>query len=360
MRMEASGGSQAKRPAWPFIAIGLLLVAAIAVGLVLLLGGDDEAEAQTVQFQAPTDAGEDPFTRPTDVRGETRVRLPANAAGPFGGTGSDLVCDRELLIRSLRARPDRMREWARVLGVEPNIRAVARYIRRLRPVTLTRDTRVTNHNFVNGRAVAYQAILAAGTAVLVDRRGVPVVRCRCGNPLLEPIYIPTAKCFGCPPDYRPPPPCDNYDDCYRRYPNPPPVIVIVDRSQPEDEPSGGLQCDPPRSQLEFERCRDREQSGRPPPEPEPDTPANASFSPSTGPASTPFTLNVSGFDPNITVNVRLTRPDGVAEDYAIQTGGDGTGSKTFPVVANPVLGTYSAALSGGGESARASATVTGD
>ena len=357
--MEASGGSQPRRAPWPYIGLGVLLIVAIALGAVLLLSGDDEAEAQTVQFQAPTDRGEDPFTRPTDVRGRTRVRLPPEAQGPFGGTGSDFVCDRELLIRALRAQPDRMREWARVLGVEPRIGAVARYIRRLRPVTLVRDTRVTNHNFVNGRAVSYQAILAAGTAVLVDRSGKPVVRCRCGNPLLEPIYIPTAKCFKCPPDYRPPPPCDDYEDCYRRYPNPPPVI-IVDRFPPEDEPTGGLQCDPPRSQLEFERCRDRDRGARPPPEPEPDTPASASFSPSTGTASTPFTLNVSGFDPNITVNLTLTRPDGVTESYSIQTGGDGSGSRTFPVVENPVLGTYTASISGGGESASASATVTAD
>ena len=113
-----------------------------------------------------------------------------------------------------------MREWARVLGLEPNQRVVAAYIRKLRPVTLTRDTRVTNHSFVDGRAVAFQSILQAGTAVLVDKDGVPVARCRCGNPLLEPVYIPEATCYGCPPNYRPPPPCDyyDYDDTdYRRY-----------------------------------------------------------------------------------------------------------------------------------------------
>ena len=116
------------------------------------------------------------------MRGSDRVDV---GSGPFGGTGSDLVCDRELLISSLRARPDRLKEWARVLDVEPDIGAVARYIRKLRPVTLTRDTRVTNHSFVDGRAVGFQSILQAGTAVLVDENGVPVVRCRCGNPLLE-------------------------------------------------------------------------------------------------------------------------------------------------------------------------------
>ena len=184
---------------------------------VLVIGGDDAdkaaGDAQTVRFEKPTERGEDPFTRPADVRGGDRVDV---GSGPFGGSGSDLVCDRELLIRSLRARPDRLEEWARVLDVEPNIRAVARYIRTLRPVTLTRDTRVTNHSFVDGRAVRLQSILQAGTAVLVDEKGVPVVRCRCGNPLLEPVYVKTAKCIGCPPNYTPPPPCE-YVDFGRKY-----------------------------------------------------------------------------------------------------------------------------------------------
>jgi len=70
---------------------------------------------------------------------------------------------------------------ARVLKVEPEIGALSRYIRDLRPVTLTRDTRATNHAFVDGRAVAFQSILQAGTAVLVDDKGVPVARCRCGR-----------------------------------------------------------------------------------------------------------------------------------------------------------------------------------
>ena len=108
-------------------------------------------------------------------------------------------------------------EWARVLGVEPTIKAVGTYITKLHPVTLTRDTRVTNHSFVNGRAVGYQAILAAGTSVLVDDYGNPVVRCRCGNPLLKPIFIPTAVCVGCPPRYTPPPACPYTEEItYRR------------------------------------------------------------------------------------------------------------------------------------------------
>ena len=276
------------------------LVAVLALlASVLAACGDDDAEpaadkGQIVRFQKPTDDGPDPFTKPADVRGEDMVDV---GSGPFGGTGSNLVCDRELLIRSLRARPDRLREWARVLKIDPTYSAVARYIRKLRPVTLTQDTRVTNHSFVNGKAVGFQSILQAGTAVLVDKDGKPVARCRCGNPLLEPVDIETARCYGCPPRYKPRPPCDYYDyddadydryddtdyertydpadyrgKCYEPYPDPPSTRYKRKRAppaEPAQDPTytapptttedPGLDCNAPQSQLEFEQCRDQQQ-----------------------------------------------------------------------------------------------------
>jgi hypothetical protein len=272
------------------VALALLVAAGAAVAVVAL--GDDEAEAQTVRFEQPEESGDDPFTAPADRPGRRRVRV---GSGPFGGTGSDLVCDRELLISSLRARPDRLREWARVLGVEPTATAVSRYIRRLRPVTLTRDTRVTNHSFVDGRAVAYQAILQAGTAVLVDKDGKPVARCRCGNPLLEPVFVKEARCDGCPADYEPPPPCDYYDyddaqyerfddedyereyeasqfegTCYMPYPEPPAVRFRRERSPPA-EPA---QEEPPAATVpnEAEPAPEEPAPQETSPEPQPEEP----------------------------------------------------------------------------------------
>jgi hypothetical protein len=207
-----------RRSAW--IAAALLAILSALAYAGCGADGSEEAKGQTVTFQKPTQPGKKPFTKPADVMGTKTVQV---GSGPFGGTGSDLVCDRELLIRSLKARPDRMREWARTIGISPDFETVARYIRELTPVTLTTDTRVTNHNFVDGRAVGYQAILQAGTAVLVDKDGIPRARCRCGNPLLEPIYYPKATCYGCPHNYHPPPPCQPYYKCYKRYPDPPPV-----------------------------------------------------------------------------------------------------------------------------------------
>lgn len=306
-----------------------VLLAAVAVVVVVVGGGDSgdttsagEKDLQTVSFQEPEDPGPDPFTKPADVEGDREVDLPASGSGstqPFGGSGSNRVCDRDKLIRFLRRNPEVMREWARVLGVRPTFSAVKKYIAKLHPVTLTRDTQVTNHAYKNGRAVPFQAILQAGTAVLVDKYGAPVVRCFCGNPLGPAVFVPTAKCNGCPPDYKPPRQCKyghkgdydetyyrrdyysngdydevfirrsrrgRYDDCYEAYPDPP-VVRIVDvfrAPPPEPEPppptttptpapqTGGLQCDPPRSQLEAEQCaaqRGETPENTPVPEPEP-------------------------------------------------------------------------------------------
>jgi uncharacterized protein DUF6777 len=214
--------------------IALVVVAAVLTLLVIFVvrGCTDraeEAQGQTVRYQSPTDIGPDPFTQPADRKGDAKVPVESSqegsgasspdggsggsdgesstGAGPYGGSGSDLVCDRELLIRSLTSQPDRLRAWAGVLGVEPTSAAVSRYIRSLRAVTLQQDTRVTNHTFANGKAVPLQSILAAGTAVLVDKEGKVVVRCRCGNPLLPPVEYTKVTCVGCPPRYSPPPPC---------------------------------------------------------------------------------------------------------------------------------------------------------
>jgi hypothetical protein len=323
------GGSGANRNTLLIVLGALLLAGVIAVGIVLLTG-DDEAEGQTVRFQSPTEAGPDPFTPPADRRGNDRVRV---GSGPFGGTGSDLVCDRELLISSLRARPDRLKAWADILGIDSRPVAVARYVRRLRAVTLTVDTRITNHSFVDGRPVAFQSILQAGTAVLVDATGRPVVRCRCGNPLAEPIHIPEAICLKCPPSYTPPPPCEDYERCWRRYPSPPPVKKFGPRPQTDDT---------------FDE---------PAPPDEPQGVPTASFSPRVGRPGDTYTISFQNFPPDEAINIHLTRPDGVEEDYAARTDGDGRGSFTFPPAGDAVPGTYNADVTAGPVIASAQTTV---
>ena len=257
-------------PLWVLLLVGGVILALVATTLTLYVMRDETSDEnlQTVQYEAPSAPGEDPFTEAADVEGNHVVRFtpaansdgePTGSSEPFGGSGSNYVCDRETLLRFLLSNTSRMQAWANVLGIDPDPKVVSRYIRSLTPVTLTVDTRVTNHNYVNGRAVPFQSILAAGTAVLVDKYGRPVARCKCGNPLLEPIYYPKATCKGCPPKYKPPKDCywnpyppwwpyppeylppkwrDPYPDdypkptygvdkkgrpCYLPYPEPPPV-----------------------------------------------------------------------------------------------------------------------------------------
>ncbi|MFL6089329.1 MAG: DUF6777 domain-containing protein [Aeromicrobium sp.] len=171
-------------------------------------------DLQVVEYQSPSDVGDAPFTTASDVEGDKLIKFkPAGGSTgsghsePFGGSGSLHVCDREKLVDFLLTHKPQRKAWAGVLRIDSDKDSVARYVRSLTPVTLTVDTRVTNHLWSNGRAVPFQSILAAGTAVLVDKYGRPVVRCKCGNPLWWPRDYPRIHCKGCPPHYHPPKPC---------------------------------------------------------------------------------------------------------------------------------------------------------
>jgi hypothetical protein len=114
-------------------------------------------------------------------------RVQGGQPGLYGGSQNDKVCDVAQLVKFLQENADKARAWAQAQGIEPS--AIADFIGRLTPVLLRVDTRVTNYGYDNGRPVARQAILQAGTAVLVDDRGVPRARCKCGNPLGEPQAV---------------------------------------------------------------------------------------------------------------------------------------------------------------------------
>jgi hypothetical protein len=208
--------------------IVLAVVVALATAGLLLRnnsGGktSDDSDLQVVEYQTPSDAGKDPFTTASDVEGDKVIKFkPAGGttssghSEPFGGSGSLHVCDREKLVEFLLSHKAQRHAWAGVLHIPQDKDSVARYVRSLTPVTLTVDTRVTNHMYVNGRAVPFQSILAAGTAVLVDKYGRPVVRCKCGNPLWWPRDYPRVTCHHCPPHYHPPKWCrwHTYDPWY--------------------------------------------------------------------------------------------------------------------------------------------------
>ncbi|MEV4916857.1 DUF6777 domain-containing protein [Streptomyces tirandamycinicus] len=189
-------------------AITAAVVAAVALVVVLTRPGGTGGTGTEIQLQTASEAGPEPFTRSTakvPATPQPRARLPASTESPapagthitrgvdggtpglYGGTERTASCDTEQQIRLLAGAPDRNRAFASALGLSPA--AVPGYLRALTPVTLRMDTRVTNHAFTDGAARPYQALLQAGTAVLVDDRGVPRVRCACGNPLLPPVFV---------------------------------------------------------------------------------------------------------------------------------------------------------------------------
>ncbi|MFF5372226.1 DUF6777 domain-containing protein [Streptomyces sp. NPDC013187] len=191
--------------------IATAVVAAVVLAVVLSRpdnGGTGASDGGTststgeVFLQPAADTGPDEFTESTAVEkssaspvtpsGATEsapqnaVRgVEGDAPGLYGGTRNVASCDVEKQITYLDDVPDKQRAFASVAGIQPS--DVPAYLRSLTPVQLRMDTRVTNHGYKNGAPTSYQAVLQAGTAVLVDDRGVLRVRCACGNPLSPPV-----------------------------------------------------------------------------------------------------------------------------------------------------------------------------
>ncbi|MFI1438625.1 DUF6777 domain-containing protein [Streptomyces fructofermentans] len=204
---RGSGGGP-ERPWWksvPRIAlIATAVVAAVVLIVVLTRPDDGGSEAGGEVFlQAASKTGPDPFTESTAEKSSTEPVTPSpvdtpdsgnvtrgvegSAPGLYGGTRNVASCDVEKQISALQDAPAKNQAFASVLELQPG--DVPAYLRSLTPVQLRMDTRVTNHGYRDGKATSYQAVLQTGTAVLVDDRGVPRVRCACGNPLLPPVAL---------------------------------------------------------------------------------------------------------------------------------------------------------------------------
>jgi len=208
-------GSRCRRSTAALVPLLLVLVPLAACG-----GSDGDAEA-SVRLQPATTPGPDPFSASVVVgpaagyqaqtaaiaASTTTTSLPADrAAGTavatgtaprlYGGTGDARVCDPAQLVDFLDSHGDKAAAWAKVLGVASN--EIESYVAGLTPVLLTTDTRVTNHGYRAGEPTSFQAVLQAGTAVMVDARGVPRVKCNCGNPLTppEPLVVADATVEG--------------------------------------------------------------------------------------------------------------------------------------------------------------------
>ncbi|WP_406089604.1 DUF6777 domain-containing protein [Streptomyces sp. NBC_01013] len=164
-------------------------------------GTEGTSDAEEVLLQPAAEQGPDPFTRSTVEPAGAAPRttpprapvpgdggphtLPGSTPGIYGGTRSVASCDVGQQARLLAADPARKDAFAQAAGVPRN--EVADFLSGLTPLVLRADTLVADHGFREGSAHTFQAVLQAGTAVMVDGHGLPRVRCACGNPLGRPV-----------------------------------------------------------------------------------------------------------------------------------------------------------------------------
>jgi uncharacterized protein DUF6777/PASTA domain-containing protein len=172
-------------------AVALTLVLAVLGLLAAKCPGDKAAQKVAVKAVARGVTSAAPFF----VRLGTDIALGAaidyitgeiegGDPGLYGGTRDAGHCDKAKLVEYLEKPENRGKaeEWADVEGLD-GIGEIRGYVEKLTPVLLRADTLVKNHDFKKGRATAFDALLEAGIAVLVDRLGNPAVQCSCGNPL---------------------------------------------------------------------------------------------------------------------------------------------------------------------------------
>ncbi len=166
-----------------------IIAGLVAAGLVVggagtwmaLSGSSAEAAVQTTSF-----AGANPTTSPF---GTDAPQVAAVAAtGPQTGDTTGLYaattpprCNNADYLAQLQSDPAKLAAFGGVFGIGAG--DVPAFVDSLSPVVLRANTAVTDHPYTDGAFTEQPAILAAGTAVLVNRYGEPTVKCFNGNPL---------------------------------------------------------------------------------------------------------------------------------------------------------------------------------
>jgi hypothetical protein len=168
----------------------LTLISLVAVGFAAWIFITTPKSAAVEEIAEPIGTAVNPFlegvgqdvsqTPPPKAAGQVR----GDTAGLYGGTRRGTSCDAAKLVAFLQTHPEKGAAWAGVLKL--TLQQIPSFVSQLTPLILRADTRVTNHGFEDGRVTSFSSILQAGTAVLVDKQGVPVVKCFCGNPLTPP------------------------------------------------------------------------------------------------------------------------------------------------------------------------------
>jgi hypothetical protein len=180
--------SLAHRLLFPFLTLVSLVAVGFATWMFTTTTNPDPAAGEEIAEAIGT--ARNPFLE--GVGQDVAQPPPPNAAGPvrgdtaglYGGTRRGTSCDAAKLVAFLQTHPDKGVAWAGVLKLTHQ--QIPSFVSELTPLILRADTRVTNHGFKDGHVTSFPSILQAGTAVLVDKQGVPVVKCFCGNPLTPP------------------------------------------------------------------------------------------------------------------------------------------------------------------------------
>jgi hypothetical protein len=195
-----------------FIALAVLVVLGLAGGAFIILSKDDDAGSnlgsqvvlepvssvrpggftdESLDLEQVSSAVADALAGVPTFSEDLAASLAGRSTqgtepGLYGGSQDTQTCDTEKLVTFLTAEENsaKAEAWADTLGIE--VGDISDYVAGLTAVRLRFDTRVTNHGFRDGEANAFQSVLQAGTAVLIDDQGIPRVKCNCGNPLLEP------------------------------------------------------------------------------------------------------------------------------------------------------------------------------
>jgi hypothetical protein len=367
----------ADRPVRLRVAVAVSLAVAGLVGCGSSGGGSTSSSSSATGVKGPSEVvaapvstpGNNPFT-PKVGTDRPGVRPPAAASsssgglvsytgslpGLYGGTRNYAQCDKPQLVRFLEANPAKANAWASTLGIQTT--QISQYVSGLTDVILRTDTRVTNHGYVNGVADPIQSVLEAGTAVLVDQYGRPVVKCYCGNPLTPPVLYSSPTYTG--------PLWVGFSTTN---------ITIIQQSTTIInqfilyDPTTGMEfkrsanghdgpyinvVTPSGSQSSSSTSTTGSTPTQPNTPTAPTEHPSVSLSPNPVVQGNTVTLSASGFAPGASLDITVNRPDGVVEHYPLTAGADGSGTYTFSNAAgNAPLGTYNVTVTN--PSTRASA-----
>lgn len=167
-------------------------IAVLLVFVLALSGCDRNTPLSVVKAVAAGVPSLAPFFDENQGLGrDAQVRAPAahgglqqgDTPGLYGGSKQPTICDVVRLEEFLTdpANERKAQAWAAALSI--SAAEIPGYLGRLTPVLLRHDTLVKNHDYKKGKAVPFNALLQTGIAILVDERGLPAVKCSCGNPL---------------------------------------------------------------------------------------------------------------------------------------------------------------------------------